>query len=46
MIVPQAHARWQQDRLAALVAEDGWRNLVDRIEIPPGPQRAFPPRGP
>jgi uncharacterized protein (DUF1684 family) len=27
---------WQADRLAALQAEDGWLNLTDRLEIPPG----------
>lgn len=30
---------WKAARLAALVAEDGWLNLTDRIDIPPGPQR-------
>lgn len=33
------HAEWQAKRLAALQAEDGWLNLTDRVEIPPGPQR-------
>ena len=28
----------RQERLAALQAEDGWLNLCDRVEIPPGPQ--------
>ena len=28
----------RQARLAALEAEDGWLNLCDRVEIPPGPQ--------
>ncbi len=32
-------AEWQAERLAALTAEDGWLNLTDRVEIPPGPQR-------
>lgn len=35
---------WKAARLAALVAEDGWLNLTDRVEIPPGPQRVG--RGP
>lgn len=30
---------WRAKRLAALTAEDGWLNLTDRLEIPPGPQR-------
>lgn len=30
---------WQAKRLAALTAEDGWLNLTDRVEIPPGAQR-------
>ena len=30
---------WQAERLAALVAEDGWLNLTDRVEIPSGPQK-------
>lgn len=29
-------AAWRAARLAALVAEDGWLNLIDRIEIAPG----------
>ena len=29
---------WQAERLAALIAEDGWLNLTDRVEIAPGPQ--------
>ncbi len=29
----------RQARLEALQAEDGWLNLIDRIEIAPGPQR-------
>ncbi|MCW1917943.1 DUF1684 domain-containing protein [Rhodobacter sp. KR11] len=33
------HTEWQAARLAALTAEDGWLNLTDRVEIPPGPQR-------
>lgn len=32
------HQDWQAERLAALTAEDGWLNLTDRVEIPPGPQ--------
>ena len=34
-----SHADWQAERLAALTAEDGWLNLTDRLEIPPGGQR-------
>ena len=30
---------WKAARLAALVAEDGWLNLTDRVEIGAGPQR-------
>jgi uncharacterized protein len=30
---------WRAARLAALTAEDGWLNLTDRVDIPPGPQR-------
>lgn len=30
--------QWKADRLKALTAPDGWLNLTDRIEIPPGPQ--------
>ena len=30
---------WQAERLAALVAEDGWLNLTDRVEVPSGPQK-------
>ncbi|NBZ87621.1 DUF1684 domain-containing protein [Stagnihabitans tardus] len=33
------HEDWQAERMAALAAEDGWLNLTDRVEIPPGPQR-------
>lgn len=29
-------AHWRAARLAALVAEDGWLNLTDRIEMAPG----------
>jgi hypothetical protein len=29
---------WNAERLAALVAEDGWLNLTDRVDIPTGPQ--------
>lgn len=32
-------ATWRSKRLAALIAEDGWLNLTDRLDIPPGPQR-------
>ncbi|MGV8986723.1 MAG: DUF1684 domain-containing protein [Cypionkella sp.] len=39
MTQAESHALWQRERLAALTAEDGWLNLTDRIEIPPGPQR-------
>jgi uncharacterized protein (DUF1684 family) len=35
---------WKAARLAALVAEDGWLNLTDRLEIGTGPQRVG--RGP
>lgn len=34
----QSIESWRAERLAALTAEDGWLNLTDRIEIPPGPQ--------
>lgn len=34
-----SHPAWQAERLAALTAEDGWLNLTDRVDIPPGPQR-------
>lgn len=34
-----ADEAWRAERLAALVAGDGWLNLTDRVEIPPGPQR-------
>ncbi|NEY89233.1 DUF1684 domain-containing protein [Tabrizicola oligotrophica] len=30
---------WKAKRRAALVAEDGWLNLTDRVDIPAGPQR-------
>ena len=30
---------WKAERLAALVAEDGWLNLTDRVEIGAGSQR-------
>ena len=29
---------WTPERLATLVAEDGWLNLTDRVDIPTGPQ--------
>jgi hypothetical protein len=32
-------AQWQAERLSALTARDGWLNLVDRIEFPPGRHR-------
>lgn len=35
---PMALTAWKADRLRALTAEDGWLNLCDRVEIPPGPQ--------
>ena len=35
----QSLTEWRAARLAALTAEDGWLNLTDRIDIPPGPQR-------
>lgn len=34
-----ALTQWKAKRLAALTAPDGWLNLTDRVEIPPGPQR-------
>jgi len=34
-----SYETWVADRFAALTAEDGWLNLTDRVEIPPGPQR-------
>ena len=30
---------WKAERSAALLAEDGWLNLTDRVEIPTGPQK-------
>ena len=39
MNAPADYTAWQARRLAALAAEDGWLNLTDRLEIPPGPQR-------
>ena len=30
---------WRAERLASLLAPDGWLNLTDRVEIAPGPQR-------
>jgi uncharacterized protein len=38
MSEPAQFAVWKADRLAALTAPDGWLNLTDRLEIPPGPQ--------
>lgn len=38
-MTPQSHLDWQAARVAALTAPDGWLNLTDRVEIPPGPQR-------
>ena len=35
---PAELTRWKADRLAALTAPDGWLNLTDRLDIPPGPQ--------
>ncbi len=35
---PAELSAWKAKRLAALTAPDGWLNLTDRIEIPPGPQ--------
>ena len=35
---PAELTRWKADRHAALTAADGWLNLTDRVEIPPGPQ--------
>ena len=35
---PADLTRWKAHRLAALTAPDGWLNLTDRLEIPPGPQ--------
>ncbi|MEO8241025.1 MAG: DUF1684 domain-containing protein [bacterium] len=37
-MIPAEYLAWQAKRLAALRAEDGWLNLTDRLEIPPGPQ--------
>ena len=31
-----AIAKWREERLAALTAEDGWLNLTDRVAIVPG----------
>lgn len=36
---PADFTAWKAARLAALTAPDGWLNLTDRLEIPPGPQR-------
>ncbi len=36
-MTPASHQAWAAARLAALRAEDGWLNLTDRVEIPPGP---------
>jgi len=44
MTVPQDWLDWRAARHAALVAPDGWLNLTDRVEIPPGPVRVG--RGP
>lgn len=38
MTAPKEHDAWQAARLLALLAEDGWLNLTDRVEIPPGDQ--------
>ncbi len=35
---PGELTEWKARRLAALVAADGWLNLTDRLDIPPGPQ--------
>jgi uncharacterized protein (DUF1684 family) len=35
---PATLTAWKAARLAALSAPDGWLNLTDRVEIPPGPQ--------
>ena len=35
---PIALTTWKDARLAALTAPDGWLNLTDRVDIPPGPQ--------
>lgn len=32
------YSQWQAERLAALVAPDGWLNLTDRVEVASGPQ--------
>jgi uncharacterized protein (DUF1684 family) len=37
--VLQSLEDWKIARLAALTAEDGWLNLIDRLEISEGPQR-------
>jgi len=38
MTDPAPLTAWKAQRLAALTAPDGWLNLTDRVEIPPGPQ--------
>jgi uncharacterized protein (DUF1684 family) len=35
----QSLIEWRAARRTALMAEDGWLNLTDRIDIPAGPQR-------
>jgi uncharacterized protein (DUF1684 family) len=39
MTAPLDWTDWQAARRAALCAPDGWLNLTDRVEIPPGSQR-------
>lgn len=39
MTDPADLTQWKAARLAALTAPDGWLNLTDRLDIPPGPQR-------
>ena len=38
MTAPQEWLDWRAARHAALVAPDGWLNLIDRVEAGPGPQ--------
>ncbi len=38
MLEPAELTAWKAARLAALTAPDGWLNLTDRVEIPPGAQ--------
>ncbi|MEO6298685.1 MAG: DUF1684 domain-containing protein [Paracoccaceae bacterium] len=38
MTIPAEYTQWKAARLQSLTAEDGWLNLTDRVDIPPGPQ--------